>query len=544
MYALEHNEAAKRTALYVRVSTAEQVEGFSIDGQLKVLNDYCRAMGKVVVKEYVEKGVSGKSINGRLKLQQLLEDAKNGEFDEVLSWKINRLARNQLDLLKIVDTLDKNNVTFRSYSENFETETPMGKFALQMMGAVGELERNTIVDNVKMGMKQRARTGKWNGGIVLGYKTMRVNEKDTKLEIILEEATTVRKIFELYASGKGLKAITNQINHEGYKTKKGNMFTTGGVKDILMNPVYIGKIRYNVRENWNEKRRKGINKNPIIADGEHEAIIPVELWDKVQLLYKAKSGKPKKAFESNYLLTGLMKCPECGASMVASKSKKKKKDGTYNITRYYVCGSWRNKGTAACHSNGIRADYAEEYVLSRIKEVVFNERILKDIVKTLNRERKDTIKPLEKELEQLTKNLKDLENRKNRVFELYEDGTLDKQALAQRMESITAQMDIQSKRRIQIQKELESNDSVNIPYEVVKSTLSNFHKLLEITAPEDKKTLLQLIISKITIKNKKDIKSIELHFDEKVQKYFINNKEGESPDDGGSPSFILFTIKI
>lgn len=544
MYALECNKVIKRTALYVRVSTAEQVEGFSIDGQLKVLNDYCKAMGKVVVKEYVEKGVSGKSIDGRLQLQQLLEDAKNGEFDEVLFWKINRLARNQLDLLKIVDTLSKNNITFRSYSENFETETPMGKFALQMMGAVGELERNTIVDNVKMGMKQRARTGKWNGGIILGYRTITVNEKDTRLEIVPEEAIKVKKIFELYASGKGLKAITNQLNHEGYKTKRGNMFGTGGIKDILMNPTYVGKIRYNVRENWNEKRRKGINKNPIIVDGEHEAIIPLDLWEKVQEMYKLKSGKPKKAFESNYILTGLMKCPVCGASMVAGRTKRKRKDGTYLITRYYVCGNWRNKGTAACHSNGVRADYAEAYVLTRIEEVIFNEKILKDIVKNLNSQKKDVIVPLEREQEQLIKSLRDLENRKNRVFELYEDGIIDKQNLAQRMENITAEIDLQYKRRLQILKELESNDSVNIPYEVVKDTLSNFHKLLEITAPEDKKTLLQLIISKITIRNKKDIESIELHFDEKVQKYFINNNEGESPDDGGSSSFILFTIKI
>jgi len=127
---------------------------------------------------------------------------------------------------------------------------------------------------------------------------------------------------------------------------------------------------------------------------------------------------------------------------------------------------------------------------------------------------------------------------------LYEDGTIDKLTLAQRMENITAEIDVQPKRRIQIQKELESNDSISIPYEVVRDTLSNFHKLLEITAPEDKKTLLQLIINKITIKDKKDIESIELHFDEKIQKYFINNNEGESPDYGGSSSFILFTIRI
>lgn len=534
----------RRIVAYLRVSTAEQAEeGYSIDAQENVIRQKCEQEGNVLVAVYADKGISGKSMTNRLQLQQMLKDAKEGKFDEVWVWKTNRLARNQYDLLTIVKELERYNVAFKSCSEAFETTTSAGRLMMNLLASIGEFERETIVDNVKMGMKQRARTGKWNGGIVLGYKSVIVNENNTKLEVVPEEASTVRKIFELYASGKGLKAITNQLNHEGYKTKKGNMFGTGGIKDILMNPVYIGKISYNVRENWSEKRRKGYNKNPIIVDGEHEAILPTELWEKVQEMYKLKCGKPKKTFESNYILTGLMKCPVCGASMAGGRTKKKRKDGTFSVTRYYVCGNWRNKGTSACNSNGVRADYAEEYVLTRIKEVVFNEKILKDIVRNLNKERTDVIKPLEKEQEQLIRNLKELENRKNRVFELYKDGTIDKSTLAQRMEAIIADIDVQSKRRIQIQKELESNDSLSIPYEVVKNTLGNFHKLLEITVPEDKKTILQLIISKITIKNKKDIDSIELHFDEKVQKYFINIKEGESSDDGGS-SFLLFTIKV
>jgi site-specific DNA recombinase len=534
----------RRIVGYLRVSTAEQAEeGYSIDAQENIIRQKCEMEGCELVAIYSDRGISGKSMTNRLQLQQMLEDAKANEFDEVWCWKTNRMARNQYDLLTIVKTLESYNVAFRSCSEAFETSTPAGKLMMNVLASIGEFERETIVDNVKMGMKQRARTGKWNGGIVLGYKSVSVNENNTKLEIVPEEATIIRKIFELYASGKGLKAITNQLNHEGYKTKRGNMFGTGGVKDILMNPVYIGKIRYNLRENWSEKRRKGINKNPIVVDGEHETIIPTEIWDKVQEMYKMKSNKPKKTFESNYLLTGLMKCPVCGASMVAGRTKKKRKDGTYNITRYYVCGNWRNKGTAACHANGIRAEYAEEYVSLRIKEVIFNEKILKDIVKNINREKSDTIKPLEKELELLAKSLRDLENRKNRVFELYEDGTINKQVLGQRMEDLTDEIGSKSKRSIQIQKELESNDSVDIPYSVVKSTLSNFNKLLEITAPEDKKALLQLIINKITIKDKKNIDSIKLHFNEKVQKYFINNKE-ESSDDEDSSSFIYFTIII
>lgn len=529
---------------YLRVSTAEQAElGYSIDAQENVIRQKCEIEGGELVGIYADKGISGKSMTNRLQLQQMIKDAKEDKFDEVWVWKTNRMARNQYDLLTIVKELEKYDVAFKSCSEAFETSTPAGKLMMNVLASIGEFERQTIVDNVKLGMKQRAKTGKWNGGIILGYKTTVLNEKETRLEIVPEEAIIVRKIFELYVSGKGLKAITNQLNHEGYRTKRGNMFSTNGVKDILMNPTYIGKIRYNVRENWSEKRRKGINKNPIIVDGEHEAIISTELWEKVQEMYKMKATKPKKTFESNYILTSMIKCPVCGASMVASRTKKKRKDGTYLITRYYVCGNWRNKGTAACNSNGVRAEYAEEYVLSRVKEVVLNEKILKDIVKNLNKDRKNIIKPLEREVEQLTKSLKDLENRKDRVFELYEDGTIDKQTLSQRMKTITDEIELQSKRRIQVLKELESNDSVSVPYDVVKKTLINFHNLLEIADIQDKKTLLQLIISKITIKNKKDIDSIELHFDEKVQKYFINNNEGGSPDDGGS-SFILFTIKI
>src|SRR5690606_19366686 len=130
-------------------------------------------------------------------------DAKEGKFDEVLVWKINRLARNSVDLQQIIDTLQKHNVKFRSFTENFETETPMGRFALQMMGAVGELERNTIVDNVKMGMKQRAKSGRHNGKLPLGYHITHQPDakrnEESQITIVEDEAYVVQKVFEMYA---------------------------------------------------------------------------------------------------------------------------------------------------------------------------------------------------------------------------------------------------------------------------------------------------------------------------------------------------------
>lgn len=534
-----------KVAGYVRVSTAEQAEeGYSIDAQENIIRQKCKFEGKEVVKVYADKGISGKSMKNRFQLQQMIRDAEAGKFDEVWVWKTNRLARNQYDLLTIIKKFEKYDVGFKSCSEAFDTSTAAGKLMMNVLSSIGEFERETIVENVKMGMKQRARTGKWNGGIVLGYKSVPISESETSLKVIPEEAIIVKKIFELYSSGKGLKAICNKLNHEGYKTKKGNMFSTCGIKDILMNPIYIGKIRYNVRENWTERRRKGINKNPIIVDGEHEPIISMDLWNKVHELYKIKSGKPKKTFESNYLLTGLMKCPQCGASMVAGRTKNKLKKGGYRITRYYVCGNWRSKGTAACHSNGIRADYAEQYVLSRIKKVLLNKRILKDIVNNLNRKRQEIIKPLEDEIKQLNFNLDNMTKKKDRIFDLYTDGIINKEVLSERIEKITKDINELSDRKERVERELENNDSGIISYEQVKSILNDFSKLLEIASPEDQKTLLQVIIKKITIKDRKKIDSIELHFDEKIRKYFIKSREGESPGDGGSPSFSVFTLCI
>jgi site-specific DNA recombinase len=156
-----------KVAIYVRVSTEEQAEhGYSIEAQLETLRNYCELYGKEIYEEYVDAGVSGKSIEGRNALQRLLKDAERNLFQEVLVWRLNRLARNSLDLLTTIEQLKGWNITFRSFTENFETETPTGKLTLQMMSAIGEFERNTIVENVKMGMKQREKTGKHNGKLL------------------------------------------------------------------------------------------------------------------------------------------------------------------------------------------------------------------------------------------------------------------------------------------------------------------------------------------------------------------------------------------
>lgn len=520
-------EKILRIAIYARVSTDEQAEhGYSIDAQLDTLRNYCTLYNKQIIGEYVDRGVSGKSTKGRYELQRLLKDAEDGLFDEVIVWKINRMARKNIDLLQIVDLLDKNNIAFRSFSENFETETPMGRFALQMMGAVGELERNTIVDNVKMGHKQRAKTGSHNGKVPLGYRVVKGSAvgrgKNTEVVIVEEEAMLVRKIFELYASGKGLKSIANALNKDGYTTKAKGPFSTCSIRDLLDNPMFIGKIRYNQYENWSEKRRKGKSANPILVDGLHPAIIDQNLWDKVRLLRQKKSSMPKKRFEGEYLLTGIIRCPECGAAMTASRTVNKMKDGSKVTRMYYSCSSFRSKGSSVCHANSIRKVEAEQTVMNRVQNVLIKPQLLKAIVKGVNERKIGRIKPLQEELSGVKVRIAKLEENKRKYLSLYEMDQIDRDLFSERLNSINGDLDDELTRKSRLELELRDDEAEPVSYELVRSLMERFDDLLRKSPFEQRKTLLHLIVKKITLEDKRRVKDVELIFTSDTENHFLS----------------------
>ena len=187
----------------------------------------------------------------------------------------------------------------------------------------------------------------------------------------------------------------------GYRTIKGNPFSITAVKDILYNPTYSGKIRYNRHVDWELKRRKGYNPNYILVDGPHEPIIDKEFFQKVQDRLKLESKQPKWNHRGENLLTGLLKCPEWEAAMSASNTTNTLKDGTKKRIRYYSCGKFRQQGSSVCHANSIRADKAEPFVLERLSEVIQVPEILSNVVSELNKQIQTQRKPWERELQQL-----------------------------------------------------------------------------------------------------------------------------------------------
>src|SRR5690606_3400589 len=239
-------------------------------------------------------------------------------------------------------------------------------------------------------------------------------------------------IFEMYASGKGLKAIANYLIKLGYRTKKGRYFSINGIATILDNVIYNGKISWLKVENWDTKRRKGKNPDPIIVEGQHEAIISDDLWSLVQARRKSKSFKQRQSNEP-FLLSGLLRCPDCGQGMVPSITTYTRKDGTKRKHRYYVCSDFHNKGSAACKANSIKAYEAEDTVIKKIEHFSSNRKRLYKTITDISSSSAHSISKLNKELEKIEIRLKEIEQLQAKYMDAFEKNTLPVDILQERL---------------------------------------------------------------------------------------------------------------
>ncbi|REB77460.1 resolvase [Cutibacterium acnes] len=497
--------------IYARVSTEEQAsEGYSIEAQKQLLRDYAKHRNIQIIDEYIDEGRSGKSIEGRPQMLRLLRDAKDTKFDAVITYKLDRLARKTRDSLEIIETLERHNVQLMSYSESIDTSTPGGKMFYTVLSSISEMERSTIIDRVKMGMNQRAKQGKWNGGIVFGYNVI-----DKELVVNEEEAAVVQDIFNLADKGYGFKKIAYDLNKRGIKTKKNKEFSTISVKTILNNPMYIGKIRFNQHENWSERRRQGKNPDPVLVDGTHTPIIEASQWNQVQEKLQKRSRRPAQSAKP-YFLGRLLRCPSCGYGMVAAKSKGE----NGKVYRMYQCGQYKNKGRTVCQAHSINADKAEKYVLDELNRVVTLPYFIERLVEKMNEERSDAERPLQEELNRLVSSKQKTEKQLDNLVSLLMDDPELRDIYKKKMKE---QKDflLNIEERIEhVKKQLLNVSKDPVDADALKQLLKNLDSILERADAAEKKELLALFVKDIQItkervsfKEGRQITQINLMFD-------------------------------
>lgn len=418
-------EKSKVAALYVRVSTEKQVDhGYSLEAQENVLRDKAISQGKIVSKVYKDAGVSGAKMD-RLALTELLHDAQNGNFGSVYVWSFDRIARNLLGLLSIANEFHKADVQLISINENFDVNTPEGRFLLGFYGNIAQSQRETFRANSMLGSRKKAESGKFVGGSMLGYRRV-PDETDskmgTKLVIDENEACIVRTIFELYCSGYGLKAVASRVNRLGMRGKKGKEFSITTVRGILTNRAYIGMVKYAGE----------------YFMGVHEPIIDKELWDKAQSLLASKNSYTK-VIDYQYLLSGLIKCPICSCGMLPSHSSRKTKDGTVRYTYYYVCGKYMNKGAGSCISKAVRAKEADtivmEFLTKHLSSKAWKDTILSEVRRKISADSKVT-----ENIKNLKAGLQNLKNKQTQLLLKYEDGNLEKDCLLRELANIKTEI--------------------------------------------------------------------------------------------------------
>ena len=375
------NKERIKVYTYKRVSTAMQIDGYSLDAQRSRMKAYADFNDYEIVGEYEDAGKSGKSIEGRMQFRQMMEDVKSGKdnISYVLVFKLSRFGRNAADVLSTLQVMQDFGVNLICVEDGIDSSKDAGKLMISVLSAVAEIERENIRVQTMEGRIQKAREGKWNGGFApYGYQLV-----NGKLEINEEGAVAIRTIYDQYVNTDiGSNGISKYLETHGIReiqrqNGKNPLFDAHLVRLILKNPVYCGKIAYGRRKT--EKVHGTRNEyhlveqeNFLLVDGLHEAIIPEDVWNAAQAKLIAQAKKyehvNKGKNERTHLLSGIVKCPICGAGMYGNKSIKYKKDGTkYKDFFYYGC---KHRGMQRGHKCDYRKQIREELLDDAVAEVI------------------------------------------------------------------------------------------------------------------------------------------------------------------------------
>ena len=367
--------------LYTRVSTTMQIDGYSLDAQKTKMKAVCDYNEYEIAGEYEDAGKSGKSIEGRIAFNQMIDDIKSGkdEVSYVLVFKLSRFGRNAADVLATLQVMQDFGVNLICVEDGIDSSKDAGKLMISVLSAVAEIERENIRVQTMEGRMQKAREGKWNGGFApYGYSLI-----DGKLEVNEEEAVAIRTIFDQYVNtdleANGIAKYLE--NHGIHKIARQNgtnpLFDAALIRRIIQNPVYSGKISYGRRRTEkvhgtrNEYRQ--VRKDDyLLVDGLHEALVSEEVWEQAQVKVAAQAKKYEKVNrdkgEKIHLLSGILKCPVCGSGMYGNKAIKKRKDGS-NYKDFYYYG-YKHRNMTRGHKCDYRRQVHEEMLDAAVAEVI------------------------------------------------------------------------------------------------------------------------------------------------------------------------------
>jgi site-specific DNA recombinase len=477
-----------KIAAYLRVSTDEQAEqGISIPAQQSRLMAYCQSQGWEIFDFYIDDGYSGKDLE-RPAMQRLLRDAGAKKFNAVLVLKLDRLSRRQKDVLYILeDIFEPNGIGFKSATEAFDTTTPFGKAAIGMMAVFAQLERETIVERVRMAKKESARQGRFMGGIApYGY---RYNSVHKLLEIDELQAVIVRRIYDFYLEhSHGYQYIGEELARQGVPGPTGKGWRKQEIRKILTNPVYTGLVSH----------------QGVLYQGQQPPIIEAAKWREVQALIRDRGAVRASASVHAGLLSGLIWCGECSARMRAKNTWQNHPcTNPKKVIRYYVCysqdGSAKQMVTkAGCRCGYKRAEEIENKVIDALYHYSYDQELVRYVVDEANNINLDN-NSLLAGINQAKKDLAAIDKKLNRWYGAFERDAVEPEELRERVKYLRDRKAYLQRQLAAMEKELQAGNTRQINTKDRFELLANFPVIWEEADATERRGIITNMIEKVKV---------------------------------------------
>lgn len=480
-----------RCAIYTRKSTDEGLdqEFNSLDAQRESAEAYIASQkheGWVCLPgRYDDGGFTGGNM-ARPALKRLFSDIEAGEIDCVVVYKVDRLSRSLLDFARMMELFDKRSVSFVSVTQQFNTGTSMGRLVLNVLLSFAQFEREIISERTRDKIAAARKKGKWVGGMpVLGYD---VDPTSHKLVINEEEAAKVRTIFGLYLEFEALIPVVQELERRGWyskqwTTRKGNdrggkLFTKNSLFRLLTNVVYTGKVAY----------------KDAVYDGEHEAIVEPEIWQRVQNTLRRNGRTGGKAVRNKYgaLLKGLIYCEPCGTAMIHAYTAKNGKR-----YRYYVCLTAQQRGWANCPSKSLNAQQIENAVVDHIRGVGSNGAIVAATAAKAKEESERRLRELESEKRSQERTLKQLHAKVRRLTSASFTAASDKQVAIDRSADLQELIRTIEQRLTTIHEEALTFQREAVDADDLTKALASFDPVWESLTPREQCRIIRLLVERV-----------------------------------------------
>lgn len=529
----------RKYAIYSRKSKFTG-KGESIENQIELckqfINNKFEGVNEDEMLIFEDEGYSGKNTN-RPEFQKMLKAIRNNEVKIVACYKMDRISRNLSDFVAMYDEFSNYNVEFVSKNDNFDTSTSMGRAMLQITMVFAQLERETIAERIRDNMRELAKSGRWLGGTTpTGYKSTQITgsvtfdgkeRKAFKLDIIPDEAKTIKLIYSKFLETKSLTQVETYLMQNKIKSKNGKDYSRFAVRSILTNPVYVtadntildyckdkgisvyadekafdgknGIMAYNKTAQTYGKANK-IKDYPewIVAVGKHKPLINSSDWITVQTLLSQNNSKSYRKPRSNVaLLSGILHCAKCGAFMRPKLTQRKNADG--ELIYDYLCETKEKSKGKICDCKRVNGNKLDKAICDSIRELTFDKSEFTKQINSMSSKLTDTLKEYRNNIANLEKELNKNNQEIERLIDCIASGdnspadSLIKEkinALSEENESIEKQI---NENRVAI----ENQNLSDLNLEILKSTLENFSTTFDEMTVEQKRVALRTFIKRI-----------------------------------------------